>query len=114
MSEVQATASTARGITKHLCGVPAQFCCGSIGITSKSIQGNPKLHNSPQEALRCHGRYLVNVLGYEKIGPREFRPADGGEIRVLTKPSRFGSKLRPGKGTRNMPGKRRAGTIIAC
>lgn len=107
-----ATQSTGRGSTKYLCGVPQQNCSGSGGIVSKSIQGAPKLHNTPQEALRCHARYLVQQ-GYEKIGPREFRPADGGPIRLLTKPSHFGARLRPGKGNRNMPTHNRAGTIVS-
>jgi hypothetical protein len=114
MADTQAVQATGKGTTKHLCGVPAQYCCGSTSITSKSIQGNPKLHNSSQEAMRCHGRYLINVLGYQKMGAREFSPPDGGPIRVLTKSSRFGARMRPGKGGRNMPTKQRAGVVISC
>lgn len=41
-------------------------------------------------------RHLVSE-GWEPIGPREFRPPNGGYIRVLNKKSRFGGRLRTGK-----------------
>jgi len=46
-------------------------------------------------------RYLINVEGYEQIGPREFQK-DGHPVRVLTKKMRFGGRLRPGKAGRVM------------
>jgi hypothetical protein len=114
MSDTQATITKGKGTTKHLCGVPSEHCCGSVGITSKSVQWSPKMHNSPPEAKRCYARYLVDVLGYTQVGSREFKPSNGGPIRVLTKESRFGARMRPGKGGRNMPTHRRAGAIVSC
>lgn len=107
----------AKGITKHLCGTPPDHCGGSLGILSAAFKAKgTKLHNSPQEAFRCHARYLVQVKGFEKLGPREFRNPDGSGIRVLTKPCRFGSPMRPGKeGARHMPSKpRTGGCAVSC
>ena len=106
-----------KGVTTYLCGTPSEHCGGTLGILSAAFKGKgTKQHNSPQEAMRCHGRYLVKVLGYEKLGSREFRDPKGGGIRVLTKPCRFGAKMRPGKeGQRNMPSRpRTGGTVVSC
>jgi hypothetical protein len=106
----------ARGTTKYLCGTPTDHCGGSLGILSAAFKGKgTRTHNSPQEAMRCHSRYLVRVLGFEKLGAREFRAPDGSGIRVLTKPSHFGAKMRPGKeGARNMPTRGRSGVMVSC
>lgn len=62
-----------------------------------------KTHLTPEQAFKCHAKYLVKV-GYVQLSTREFRAPDGSGIKVLTKQSRFGGKLRNGKeGTRNMP-----------
>lgn len=98
-----------------LCGVPNAFCCGSKYTTDQMLP--PKCHGSHIEAFRCMKRYLCNHLGYEQIGSREFRPVNGGPVRVLTKKTRFGARLRAGKlGERFMPEDRVAGnrgTIIS-
>lgn len=54
-----------------------------------------KIHSTPQEAFKCYSQHLERT-GHEKISSREFRLPEGG-ILVLTKPSRYGGKLRKGK-----------------
>jgi hypothetical protein len=109
MAEGGAPASTGPGKTKHLCGVPSEHCGGSLGQLSAGFKAKGyRVHNSPTEAFRCMGRYLVKI-GYEKLSSREFRAPDGSGIRVLTKQSRYGGKLRPGKAGRNMPAGNRTG-----
>ena len=95
-----------------LCGVPQSRCTGGNVVTSEGLgKITKKAHSSPHEAFRCHARYLVKELGYVQIGSREFRLGDG-PILVLTKKSRFGAELRPGKLGRWMPAKRNSGAII--
>ena len=77
-----------------LCGVPVASCGGTGYVTKQQI--SPKAHGSRDEAFRCMRRHLI-AQGYVPIGPREFRPPDGGCILVLTKKSRFGGRLRTGK-----------------
>lgn len=109
MADSSAPAKTGRGTYKHLCGTPASECSGSPGILSNGFKGRGmRLHNTASEAFSCCRRYLLSQ-GYVQRGPREFQPKDGGPIRVLTKQSRFGARMRPGKGGRNMPGGRRTG-----
>ncbi len=99
-----------RGKHKHLCGVPPEMCGGSIAILSAGFKGKSlKAHNSPSEAFNCYGRYLTK-LGYIKLSSREYKEPDG-PIHVLTKKSRFGGHLRPGKSNRNQPAGRRLGGI---
>lgn len=78
-----------------------------------------KTHLSPEQAFKCHAKHLVKI-GYEQLSSREYRAPDGSGIKVLTKQTRFGAKLRNGKqGTRNMPHVRghragaRGGVIIS-
>src|SRR5688572_10496009 len=82
---------------RTLCGTPKEHCNGSSHPVNKGMH-YPKSHQSPPEAFKCHARYLINVLNYQQIGPREFRPPDGSETRVLTKMSHFGGQIRGGKG----------------
>jgi len=99
-----------------LCGVPALECIGSGYITTQAL--SKKAHASRVEAFNCMRKHLLNE-GWEQIGPREFRPPDGGYIRVLTKKSRYGGMLRQGKAgedggmssSRFMPKKRTQGTV---
>jgi hypothetical protein len=101
---------------KILCGTPNRDCTGGRYVTDQLLPS--KAHGNRDEAFRCKVRYL-KLQGYEQIGPREFRPPNGGPIEVLTKRSRFGARLRQGKtsegGTissaRFQP-ERGAGTII--
>lgn len=89
----------------YYCGVPNASCCGSVTPTNNGIRSKEaiKTHPQPEQAFACMRRHLINDLGYKQIGGRDFMPPDGGPVRVLTKQSRFGQQLRPGKeGTRNM------------
>jgi hypothetical protein len=82
-----------------MCGVPLLHCTGAQ--TELDFAGQVfdtvKVHGTPQEAFACYAKYLVSVLGYTRIGGREFSPPGGGHVRVLTKPSRFGAPLRRSK-----------------
>jgi len=106
---------------KYTCGVPSSACRGtkistSSGLTSSS-QGHA--HGTPEEAFRCRSGWLVSQ-GYTKIGSRAFQPPPhiGGGVLVLTKPCRFGGRMRGGKGSRYMPNAprtigRRGGNVVA-
>ena len=86
----------------YYCGVPREHCSGSTITLADGIKGG-KTHSQPEQGFACMCRYLVNVLGYKKLNTRDYQDPETGEVRVLTKPSRFGGRLRPGKeGTRNM------------
>lgn len=104
----------------YMCGTPRDSCGGSLSQVNASLGGKRKIHASPQDAFNCHKNYLISQ-GYKQIDSRAFSPPDGGPVRVLTKPSRFGAALRNGKeGTRNMSnvkiagGGRRSGNIVSC
>jgi hypothetical protein len=106
------------GKTVHLCGVPKEHCASGLVQLSNSLKGKGLCgHPSAMEAFKCHGNYLVKT-GWERLSSREYRPPrlpngeSGGPIRVLTKPCRFGAKMRPGKGTRSMPSNRTGGAIV--
>jgi len=102
-----------RGKTVHLCGVPAEFCSGAMAQLSNGLKGRGyRCHPSPMECFKCHRNYLLKT-GWVQISSREFQPKEGGPIRVLTKPSRFGSRMRPGKGTRSMPTIRTGGVVTS-
>lgn len=96
----------------YICGTPKQHCLGNECVLSSHMRKSPqpKVHATSEEAFKCHARYLVNVMGYERRGNREFSPPDGSEIVILTKKCRFGGELRGGKrseksskGSRLMP-----------
>lgn len=108
MAETVATKQS-KGAYKYLCGVPNDSCGGGTGKgLSASIRKNVmKVHNTSSEAMACYKRYLLKS-GYEQLSSRVFqRP--GEPARFLTKQSRFGAKMRPGKAGRNMPNGRRTG-----
>ena len=77
----------------YLCGVPPEKCCGSHANKQKAIPEKSKVHGGRDQAFRCMVSYLKGE-GYEQIGSREFRPSGGGPIRVLTRPGKFGGRLR--------------------
>lgn len=97
---------------KILCGVPDYHCQGGILSTDQQL-GTKKAHGSHEDAFRCYARYLVKVLGFTRVGAREFQNPNNGPIRVLTKKSRFGTRLMAGKGgdkgSRYMPRLEEAG-----
>lgn len=95
---------------KVLCGTPTEECTGSSFVTDQKLSSK-KAHPTHEEAFDCHASYLVRA-GFKRLGMREFQSPDGGPIRMLTKKSRFGGRLRSGKeGTRYQP-ERGAGLII--
>jgi hypothetical protein len=97
----------------YLCGVPPEKCCGSLCKANKWITAQvKKSHGSSQAAFECMKNYLVKQ-GFTKIGSREFSPADGGPVRVLTKKCRYGARLRQGKEKgRVRPVKKWGGVVV--
>jgi hypothetical protein len=100
--------------SKYFCGVEQHLCGGSTFIGSGSMKASRlKVHASPEAAHACMGSALVKE-GYTKLDNCTFRPPDGGPVRVLTRPGRFGARLRSGKeGSRHMPAKRTGGVVIS-
>lgn len=86
---------------KYSCGVPQEYCIGGLAQVSSGLKKSGKTHGSPKEAFGCYAKWLLRQ-GYKQVGPREFCKDDG-PILVLTKKSRFGARLRGGKGDRQMP-----------
>ena len=78
-----------------LCGTPTGFCSGGRYILGDDtdIRG----HSSSTEAFKCYSSYLTNILGWKRVGAREFKRADNGRIEVLSKKSHFGTRLMGGK-----------------
>ena len=110
--------------SKFLCGVPGDQCCGYYSVTNKSLGNSVKTHPTAEEAFACHAKHLINQK-FIQIGAREFVDPKTGYVRVLTKKSKFGAKLRQGKsgekstssGRRFMPGVMgkacKAGTVVS-
>ena len=105
---------------RYLCGVDMDKCEGGLVSLPKGMSKIHKAHSSPQEAFKCHARWLIKQ-GCTQVGPREFLTPEG-YTRVLTKKSKFGAELRQGKTGEGMKGTNRcvvkkssgslAGTII--
>jgi hypothetical protein len=94
-------------MAKFLCGTPNDICIGNQLAVSSGIGKSRKIHVSPVDAFKCHTRYLLK-LNYKQIGTREFVDPITNSIRILTRPGKFGGRLRTGKeGTRHMPGEHR-------
>jgi hypothetical protein len=103
-----------------MCGTPKEHCSGSPGNVNAALGGNRKIHGSSEEAFKCHKQYLIDKMGYTQgDDARALHAPNDGPVRILTKPSRFGAKLRNGKeGTRNMSSVRikngsRGGIIVS-
>jgi hypothetical protein len=95
---------------RFLCGVPHDECEGAKVTTSAGVRAS-KAHSSSEEAFNCHKRWLIK-RGYKQIGTHEFQ-FGAGPIVVLSKKSKFGGRLRPGKlSSRSMPHKRTGGSIF--
>lgn len=92
---------------KVKCQTPREYCSGGLESTSKGVSPatqNLKVHGDHEEAIGCYSRYLVRQLGHRRLDRRTFAPADGGPVVVLTKPCRYGARMRRGKeGNRVMP-----------
>lgn len=105
---------------KVKCQTPREYCSGGLESTSKGVSPqtqNLKFHGDHEEAMACYSRYLVRQLGCRRLDRRTFAQPDNGPVIVLTKPCRYGSKMRRGKeGNRVMPksGRKhtRAGHIV--
>lgn len=80
-----------------LCPTPKENCCGTLAKLNGSLDKRGiKKHGSPESAMQCYRKYLVDVVGCVQISSREFRRPEGG-IEFLSKASRFGARLRAGK-----------------
>lgn len=85
-----------------VCGVPKQHCKGSLkrcsaGIKGRDTEGGIMIHGSSAEAFNCYKCFLVKILGYKQISPREFENPETHRITVLSKKNSFGAVLRRGK-----------------
>lgn len=90
---------------KHICGTPKEFCSGSNFSVGKGLLFH-LVHQTAEEAFKCHASYLVTQKGHIQVGSREFKDPTDGYIRVLTKKSRFGAPIRKGKTGQDGNGKR--------
>jgi hypothetical protein len=95
---------------KHACGVPGEHCSGGLTGVSNGLKKSGKTHSTPMEAFACYANYLIKQ-GYKQVGSREFCKGDG-PILVLVRKSKFGARLRGGKGSRQMPVRTPGGHII--
>lgn len=106
---------------KYLCGVPEIHCRGGLTQTDQVLSATQKgkrkkMHESRKAAFKCYTNYLVKILGFTRVGNREFINPKNGYVRLVTRVSKFGAECRPGKGegesrSRYMP-KRGRGAII--
>ena len=96
---------------RYLCGVPDNYCQGSLTQSCNGLGKSCRSHGSPMQAFSCYANYLIKQ-GYKQVGPREFSSPNNGPIVVLTKKSKFGTMLRGGKGDRFMPSNFNSGGII--
>lgn len=106
-------------MTKVKCQTPEEFCSGSLepmnASFSRGANKAAKLHLTHEDALKCYSRHLVRQLGFRRVSSREFDPQNGGPHTILTKPCRYGSKMRRGKeGNRFMPKFQRKNTRAGC
>jgi len=86
-----------------LCGTPKQHCTGSKLVTDQKSLGD-KCHGNMRDAYLCTRRYYRVILKYEEVSPRCFAPPNGGRAIMMSKESKFATRLRPGKeGNRNQP-----------
>lgn len=87
----------------YMCGVEKDLCTGTATPMNHGMGQGNKTHTSPESAFSCMRKSLL-VQGWTQLGSREFQPPGGGPIRILTKKTRFGGRMRNGKeGTRNQP-----------
>ena len=82
---------------RYLCPTPREDCTGKTVSMNNLFHylKNAKVHASPQAAYECYCHYLART-GHEQISQREYRQPKGG-ILILTKRSRFGTRVRLGK-----------------
>lgn len=81
---------------RFLCGVPKDECTGGILHTDQTFT-TTKCHASREEAFSCMRRFLIRQQ-FVPLSTREFVNPQTGSIRILPKKSKFGGRLRSGKG----------------
>ena len=81
---------------KFTCPTPKDKCTGSLIFVNNSLGKSMMAHGSSEQAFKCYCQYLLSQ-GYKQVGSKEFEPPNGGPVLVLTKKSKFGGVLRPGK-----------------
>lgn len=81
---------------RFMCGVPKDDCTGGLLQTDQHFSTN-KCHTTRKEAFKCMKSYLKNQ-GFVQVSSREMENPNNGRIRVLPKQSKFGGRLRAGKG----------------
>jgi hypothetical protein len=82
-----------------------------MALIQPSLKGT-RSHTTPEEAFYCYRGWLKRQ-GYTQIeGSRMMRPPDGGPIEILTKKSRYGTRLRSGKEGRVMANIRHGGIVV--
>jgi hypothetical protein len=92
-------------MNKFLCPTPREHCTGKLvsmnNFFTHHKPQNAKVHGTPQSAFECYCHYL-EMTGHVRLSQREYRQPQGG-ILLLTRQTRFGTKVRLGKeGTRYM------------
>lgn len=106
-----AKAKSKRTKKMYACGTPDNDCTTTKIGASSGLKKSICAHGSPQKAFACHARHLLRQ-GFKQLGQREFEDPKTGYIRVLTKKSRFGSRLRGGKEGRHMPSTEATGGVV--
>lgn len=104
---------------RFACGTPSSNCTGGITQLSHGIETKlSRTHSYSDEAHRCHMRYLMS-LGCKPMGARELENPNTGAVLILSKKSKFGGKLKPGKkgkdgskATRFMPNNQTGGVLF--
>lgn len=101
---------------RFACGVPHDQCSGAPTTLNAGLRIH-KTHASAEEAFRCYKRSLLKagwtpVENNGVVDQRALLAPDKSTVMVLSKPSKFGARLRAGKqGTRHRPVKQH-GVII--
>lgn len=107
----EATRRVGRCKPCYACMTPNKECGGKTTKFSNGIKNAPKTHGTPQEAQKCHIRYLLSQ-GYVKLGPRELWK-EGEPILLLNKASKA-CRLRGGKIDRMMGRELTGGMIYSA
>lgn len=85
------------------CGTPQEKCMGKTVKTNHGLSSRvSKAHSTAAEAFTCFTSYLI-FQGWIRVGNKEFMSPEGGPIRVLPRPGKFGLRLRKGKEGRVEP-----------
>jgi len=78
---------------QYICPVPKEHCSG------RNTGDGGRVHVSHDGVKKCQAHYYTAVKGYTKVGSRDFAPADGGPILVMSKKA---TRAKPGKSDRYM------------